>query len=114
MNQGDDEVSDMAYLVGGDTGEYSEHRSWYVRVFLVKAVADAFCEKLNAWCREKGCTESRGSIKESWESEDGKSEVPPDDPNFCVDYTGTMYSVAEIPLDVARTLPVSQDEEKVK
>jgi hypothetical protein len=56
-------MPEMAYLVGGDKGEYSDHCSWYVKVFLVKSDADALCERLNAWCREMGCDESKGIIR---------------------------------------------------
>ena len=92
-------MAEMAYLVGGDTGEYSDHCSWYVRICLDRATADALCERLNAWCKERGLAEEHSR----W---DGK-EHPPEDPSFRHNYTGTWYSVAEIPLDVARTLRVA-------
>lgn len=97
-------MSEMVYVVGGDCGEYSDHCSWYVRIFLHKSAAEAFCERLNAWCRERkadvGCT--------------NREEHPPEDPNFQTDYTGTEYSVVEVPLDVAETLPVSPTEQKTQ
>lgn len=91
------------YLVAGETGEYSDHRLWFVKVFTDKARADAFCERLNAWCVEMGCTESRGKL----ENEEPRP-CPPEDPDFSIDYTGTKYSVAEIPMDTAETLPVAK------
>ena len=94
MNEG------KAYLLAGETGEYSDHRTWYLRVFLDKASADALCAKLNAWCLEHGYDKDSNK---HWE----KKDHPIEDENFDVDYTGTSYSVCEIPLDSANlyTLP---------
>lgn len=92
-----------AWVVMGDTGEYSDHHSWYLKVFLHQEPADALCERLNAWCREKGCSTSGLP----WEQRHGEKQMlPPEDPNFQNDYTGTMYSVMELPLEIAKTIKV--------
>ena len=95
----------MAYLVTGSTGEYSDHQYWFVRVFLKKEDADALCKRLTEWCQEKGCVESRGSIGHEYGND---KQHPPEDDNFQLDYTGTSYGVAEIPLSVAETLKVKR------
>ena len=93
----------VAYIVGGDCGEYSDHNAWWVRVFLEKPSADALCERLNAWCRERRLlTGDNGKCSASWD----RAERPPEDPQFNTDYTGTRYSVVEVPLETAASFRV--------
>lgn len=87
----------MVYVVSGETGEYSDSRTWHVRAFHDKAQAEALCKLLNDWCKEKGV--ERKSYKDpgikTWEFE----EKPVEDPNFDLSYNGTDYGVLEIPLE---------------
>ena len=79
------------YVVSGETGEYSDRRNWPVVAFLEKAQAEAFCERLNAWCKENFC----------WYFSSDHYNRPtlcPLDLNFSCDYTGTAYHMWEIPL----------------
>lgn len=90
-----------AYIVAGDTGEYSDHRAWYVRVFLDKERADALAKELNDWCKAHNCLtddDSNSDIQRYWEIKDH----PPEDPDFVVDYTGTRYSVCEVPYEASK------------
>jgi len=91
-----------AYLVVGSTGEYSDHRHWYVRAFLEKAPAEALVKRLTSWMNEKGLGDHS-----SYEAR-RNSGKPPEDPQFDIDYTGTSYGVAEIPLETAKRIKVAQ------
>ena len=85
------------YIVCGDTGEYSDHCAWYLKAFTGKAEADALCARLNAWCKERGY-----DVKAS----EYNDQKPEEDPQFRADYTGTAYSVMELPLEVAKDFNV--------
>lgn len=88
----------MVYLVGGDTGEYSDHRAWWVKAFLDKEEAERFCERLNAWVKDRKWDNGNDGY---WEFEWDKRPKPPEDPHFEVDYMGTRYSVVEVPVSEA-------------
>jgi hypothetical protein len=87
----------MVYVVAGNTGEYSDSRTWHVRAFTDKAQAEALCKRLNDWCKEKGVNgrEYDGGTINYYEFK----EKPIEDSGFDLDYTGTDYGVLEIPLE---------------
>ncbi len=87
-----------AYIVSGDTGEYSDHRAWYVRAFLVEKEASDFCKALNDWCIEHGVNPRGDNVTNYSYNREIK---PPNDPDFDTDYTGTTYWVIEVPLGMA-------------
>lgn len=100
------------YVVVGYSGEYSDRQDWDVRAYHSKAKADALCEKLNQWLRERGALQELvpnprfpdrpehryredAKFNKGWDRHDSK---PPDDPQFHCDYTGTYYVVEEVRL----------------
>lgn len=92
----------MIHVVAGETGEYSDSTVWYVRAFTNKQRAEQFAEGLNQWCKDHACEMSDGSRYKG-------QDKPNDDPQFQSDYTGTQYSVIEIPLDEAAKLRFSAE-----
>lgn len=86
-------ADEKVYVVCGETGEYSNAKVWYVRSFLSPEPANAFRDRLNKWCEERGL-HNEGLGRDF--REHGK---PPEDPHFCCDYTGTSYGILEIPLE---------------
>jgi hypothetical protein len=85
----------IAHIVRGSTGEYSDYRFWEVSAFSDKARADALCATLNAWCKESGVNHHPQGIP----ADDRYNLTCPYDPNFEVDYTGTMYEVWSIEVE---------------
>ncbi len=85
------------FVVQGCTGEYSDRSEWSAAVLLSREQADAYCERLNQWCRDNrvhGSQENAGLA-------DSASRVAmkcPLDVSFTADYTGTEYVVVEVPL----------------
>lgn len=92
-------VADV-YVIEGQTGEYSDRQSWSVAAFLAEEHAQEFCDKLNAWCKEKRIAKSNYDYEAADELRDQKtwSFNCPLDPGLCVYYTGTSYLVYKIPL----------------
>lgn len=96
------------HVVMGSGGEYSDKRFWFVRGFLRRTSADLFAAKMNQWCVEHGCHESKPDKFSLWEEEhffnyDEKDRWPehlhpPGDPTFQLQYTGTKYGVISMPL----------------
>lgn len=86
------------YVVSGETGQYSGKCSWTVAGFLDKEQADTFCDRCNEWCKQLGFNTSQYIHLADYE--DREAAKHPLDPNFKCDYTGTEYTVFEIPLRV--------------
>ena len=84
------------YVVMGYTGEYSDHEEWYVRAFMVKEKAETFAVECKRIYREAlvriGEDKFPGFGKNEWRH--------PLDPGFTDSYTGTEYTVLEVPLEV--------------
>lgn len=91
----------MAYVVSGETGEYSDHCAWMVRVFYDRAEADQFCAELNEWLKTRGF-EYDGEHRHDYEAREAAGH-PPGDPQLRIDYTGASYSVCEVPVGCIRT-----------
>lgn len=76
------------FVVSGETGEYSDKRSWAVAAYLERVQAEAVADRLNQWCSRQRC---------GWAGEgycDRPKGKPPDDPHFeCDTSTGTGYVV---------------------
>lgn len=82
------------WIVMGGTGEYADCNEWPVAVYADKAAAEKHAAMLNEWCVANGVGPS-GAVARRPHHE--RSQVVcPYDPGFCVDYTGTAYSVAEV------------------
>ena len=93
---------DTIYIVFGTTGEYSDRTEWPVAAYADKAQAETHVTLAESWERLNGRDYSRLAY-------DRRSQlVNPYDPGYTRDYTGTSYSVGEVPL---RT-EVPQDEVK--
>lgn len=87
-----------AYLVLGSTGEYSDHCDWYFGVFIKEKAAEAKCEELNQWCRDKKVHRDNYDDLRSMEYSEYVDTKCPLDPQFKCDYTGTDYIVFEVDL----------------
>lgn len=85
------------YVVMGSTGEYSDYSTWYVSAYLDETHAEAACQKLTDWCKDKGCARRRQGDPHHVD----RQRSCPLDPNFSCDYTGTAYEVVTIPLSCA-------------
>lgn len=82
-----------AWLVIGGTGEYSDRSDWYVAIFFDEAQANAYCQKLEDWCRAQKVHVSTRDVLAYTE----RSELRcPLDPRFSCDYTGTEYFVRPV------------------
>lgn len=80
------------HIVMGRTGEYGDANEWLVRAWGEKADADALAARLNSWCEEHKFAQSTPKL-EAWDG----AERPTEDPKFSCQYTGTSYSVTEVP-----------------
>ena len=76
-----------AYILSGQTGEYSDYRSWTVATYFDRSAAEAECKRLNDWCEANGLSKDNGWIH--------SHPTPEGDPNFRCAYTGTQYVVEE-------------------
>lgn len=85
------------YVVVGSTGEYSDHREWYVKVFLSRVKAEAFVEAVSAEYRT-----IRGKYDSYYKIPDGLNLL---DPAMQIDYTGTNYNLVEVKLDTTQPSP---------
>ena len=96
----------MAYIVSGNTGEYSGFTCWYLKVFLSEAPAQEMTSKLNAFLKSKGWDRElyNKTLKidfNGYDQEPG-DVLNPDDPQLTfVSYGGEEYEVIEVPLDEA-------------
>lgn len=91
----------FAYVVVGETGEYSGAQIWYVRAFLARDRADQLTERLNSWCRAQKYSFEDMPVYRDYIKQ---NDHPPEDSHFQCDSTGTEYSVIAIPLEVAEQL----------
>jgi hypothetical protein len=82
------------YLVQGNTGEYADYTEWCVCAFGDKEDADTFAEEANAWLREQGVHEDLDLIRDD---ADKIARTSPFDDGCLAYYTGTSYSVVEVP-----------------
>lgn len=76
------------HVVQGTSGEYSDRREWIVCAYEDKAKAEAHAEAAKRWYQENDCHRLRH----------GKDFSNPFDPGMQLDYTGTDWTVYEIPL----------------
>lgn len=80
------------FVVMGATGEHSDRNEWPVFAFKSKEAADAYVDKLVAWCREHNIHTTQGKHHGYYNFK----EVCPLDDCLSVDYTGTNYYVMEV------------------
>jgi hypothetical protein len=83
------------FVVFGSTGEYSDHQYWTVAAYDDLNKANSHAEQANAWCFENEVSEDTYSYK-NWEEREALEN--PWDENFTCDYTGTWYTVQEVPV----------------
>lgn len=84
------------FVLFGETGEYSDHSEWVVRAYTTKDAADVDCAALNAIAGG----EAAGRL--SWDEREGViARLKQHDADATIDYTGTHYLVAEVPLATA-------------
>lgn len=84
------------YIIQGSTGEYSDHKEWVVCALRDKQKAQEFIHQL---VQEANTILSKFKNKNEWRrSNDWHPEVPSNDPQFAVDYTGFNYNLIETEL----------------
>lgn len=96
-------VESNAYVVFGSTGEYSDHMYWPVAVYAFKEHGEYHVMRANEWCFD-----NKVAPKNIDEGEDRYYNLDltnPWDDGFHVDYTGTEYSLQEIPIGGAYPRP---------
>jgi len=81
------------YVIVGTTGEYSDHREWFVKAFTAEAKAQEFVTAVSAISRELYAT-----LSSKYDYYDLKG-LNPLDPNMQVDYTGVRYNYCEVELE---------------
>lgn len=93
-----------AFIVFGQTGEYSDHSNWPVRGFTAREKAEAFEFELTkiAKAHHDACevvsrrNNKRGYSSREWEK--APAYVGPD-PGYRHDYTGTDYYTVEVEIE---------------
>ena len=80
------------YVVYGSTGEYSDHREWFVRAFADEMKGRDFVERVSARFRELAIQYG----DDRWDAPEGCNEL---DPHMEWDYTGTNYYLVEVPFE---------------
>lgn len=90
-------MSRAVYVVLGNTGEYSDHRTWLVKAFTTEEAAKEHVRKALEWARSVGVSR-REWCAISWEKRDAIRKSNPFDPNMEWDYTGTDYTYTEVEL----------------
>lgn len=83
-----------AYIVFGQTGEYSDRNEWMVKGFFDKSKADAYEDACMKWSHKH--KQMFRDLPE--EAQEALKKTSPD-PLFRCDYTGTDYYVAEVDID---------------
>jgi hypothetical protein len=81
------------YIVGGQTGHYSDHSEWVVKAFRTRRVAEKYAAAAEAVAKEIFQRCESGEL-ERWEIDYGKLNQY--DPKGVMDYTGTSYYVQEV------------------
>ncbi len=81
---------DRVYLVVGSTGEYSDHTQWNVAAYTDKEQADLHAAAANEAVK--------GAEDMDWEERQLLKEQATLDAVMSISYTGTEYSVEEVPL----------------
>jgi hypothetical protein len=98
------EASVKAFIVFGQTGEYSDHTDWPVRGFLSREKAEAFemeCTKA-AKAFKKYRDKRRENAGYAWDFEIEEAELKKavaGDPSFRCEYTGTDYFTIEVEVE---------------
>jgi len=98
---------DKVWVLFGTTGEYSDRSEWVVRGYLNEADAEADCAALNAIAKDIGGGRDWASLHEAV-----AERLTPHDASADMDYTGTEYSVSEVPIVASRTMPAPDPETK--
>lgn len=85
------------YIVFGETGEYSDHRSWVVCAHSSQEKAEAMVDGLGIRYRELLAGRDPFHIHYS-DKRAVEEAMQPSDPTFSMDYTGTTWRVEETEL----------------
>lgn len=83
-------MSDTAYIVFGECGEYSDWRYWTVAAYDTEEEADQHRDAANKWAKDHGLH------RDSYDHEH-RELANPWDKNMSMDYTGVDYSVEAVP-----------------
>lgn len=76
------------YIVHGKTDEYSDRCEWLVAAYSTKEQAEAHCKLAQEWVDKLDYYDYENPLK---------AEHNPYDPGCSLDYTGTQYTVIELP-----------------
>jgi len=86
------------FVLFGCTGQYSDSSEWAVRGYTSKEAADADCAALNAIAEEIKKGEDSAGDSYDFRENAVRERLQPHDAYASMDYTGTEYSVTEMPL----------------
>lgn len=97
------------YLVRGNTGEYDMYQTWDVACYTEPEMATLHCRRANEWLKERKLhRDDKGVGVSKWEGWDDNDtgldldfedrERNPYDKAMRIVYTGTSYTVEQIPL----------------
>ena len=91
-------MSNVAYLVTGHTGEYSDYTIWNFGVYTNENIAEDVVCKLNRTLKELDLYGDGYNDYSNWDDKTVKimEEI---DENFRNDYTGTYYRCDEVKLN---------------
>ena len=82
----------VVYIVQGSTGEYEDFKEWIAGVFITEEEAKRFqlvCQKDADYMLEEVTGEKGTFQRHCYEEYKGH------DPEFQIDYTGTLYNISE-------------------
>lgn len=92
--------TEHVFVLFGNTGEYSDHSEWVVRAYTLQADAEADCAALN------GIAKADGDVSYDYHRRNAVVErLRQHDTSATMDYTGTEYFVAGVPLVSQRMIP---------
>lgn len=96
-------MTESIWVLFGTTGEYSDRSEWVVRGYTSQEDAEADCAALNAIAKDIRANSNRYSDRSDAVAE----RLTPHDANASMDYTGTDYSVSEVPVVSQRQVPTT-------
>lgn len=91
------------YIVQGSTGEYSDHREWFVDAWTSEAAAQNRITQLDRLMQETNVNGEYEDYDEWGRRLSAMQNSDNGDPLFQRDYTGTHYSYAPCELKTAPT-----------
>ncbi|MCA1807741.1 MAG: hypothetical protein LC687_07835 [Actinobacteria bacterium] len=107
----------IAYVVFGSTGEYSDHEEWVVQAFTDERVAMRFVAACDAHGRHLRLEyeAAEDDVAERFIRDyKGRTYDHPYDPNFTYDYSGFNYYYVACPLDQADLMEAFSTDDVLK